>query len=115
MVAPLERIDCGFRNASDRMVIVRCCGPDQFFLERVVFPFELLSFRCPADSEVNIWTHGLGGPELLESLPARTLELSVETPAEEGPDQTITSKPQALGHPPRHAADTTPASWRQAG
>ncbi|MEY4430806.1 MAG: hypothetical protein RLZZ533_742, partial [Cyanobacteriota bacterium] len=26
------------------MVIVRCLGPQEFFLERVVFPFELLSF-----------------------------------------------------------------------
>ncbi len=63
-------LDCGYRNASDRMVILRCCGPHAFFLERVVFPFELLSFQCPKDSEVEIWTHGLGGPELLESCPA---------------------------------------------
>ncbi len=69
-------LDCGYRNASDRMVILRCCGPNAFFLERVVFPFELLSFQCPRDSMVEIWTHGLGGPELLESCPAD--ELSVE-------------------------------------
>lgn len=69
-------LDCGYRNASDRMVILRCCGPNAFFLERVVFPFELLSFQCPQDSEVEIWTHGLGGPELMESCPA--IELSCE-------------------------------------
>lgn len=69
-------LDCGYRNASDRMVILRCCGPHAFFLERVVFPFELLSFQCPKNSEVEIWTHGLGGPELLESCPAA--ELSCE-------------------------------------
>ena len=50
------------------MVIVRCCGPDCFYLERVVFPFELLSFQCPALSQVEIWTHGLGGADLVESL-----------------------------------------------
>ena len=50
------------------MVIVRCIGPDEFFLERVVFPFELLSFMAPPDSVVQIWTHGLGGAELRESL-----------------------------------------------
>ena len=66
-------LDCGYRNASDRMVILRCCGPNAFFLERVVFPFELLSFQCPRDTEVEIWTHGLGGPELIESLPAADL------------------------------------------
>lgn len=59
---------CSYRNTSDRMVILRCIGPEQFFLERVVFPFELLSFQCPASSVVKIWTHGLGGPELVETV-----------------------------------------------
>jgi hypothetical protein len=52
------------------MVILRCLGPDQFFLERVVFPFEQLSFVCPANSEVELWSHCLGGPELVERLSA---------------------------------------------
>jgi hypothetical protein len=60
------------------MVILRSCGPDEFYLERVVFPFELLSFEAPRGAEVEIWTHGLGGPELLETLPAG--ELLIETP-----------------------------------
>jgi hypothetical protein len=64
----LAQLTCGYRNSSDRMVIVRCIGPDEFFLERVVFPFELLSFMAPPDSVVQIWTHGLGGAELRESL-----------------------------------------------
>lgn len=73
---------CGYRNASDRMVIVRCIGPGEFFLERVVFPFELLSFECPPSSDVQIWTHGLGGAELLETLQADALliESAVTTP-----------------------------------
>ena len=50
------------------MVIVRCIGPEEFFLERVVFPFELLSFTCPPLCEVEIWTHGLGGTELVERM-----------------------------------------------
>jgi hypothetical protein len=57
------------------MVILRCLGPDGFFLERVVFPFEMLNFACPKDSEVKIWTHGLGGPELVEALLADDLIL----------------------------------------
>ena len=55
------------------MVIARCLGPECFFMERVVFPFELLSFQCPEDSELEIWTHGLGGAELLESIPVGEL------------------------------------------
>ncbi len=75
---PLALHSCGYRNSSDRMVILRCCGPEQFYLERVVFPFELLSFHAPASSEVEIWTHGMGGPELLETL--ASAELLIEAP-----------------------------------
>jgi hypothetical protein len=70
-----ESLDCGYRNASDRMVIVRCCGPASFYLERVVFPFEMLTFQCPAGSELEIWTHGLGGPELIETIRAEEVTL----------------------------------------
>lgn len=58
------------------MVIIRCCGPQEFYLERVVFPFELLSFSAPDGCEVEIWTHDLGGPSLLETIEA--LELTIE-------------------------------------
>ena len=57
------------------MVILRCLGAGNFFLERVVFPFELLSFDCPVDSEIEIWTHSLGGPEMVESFPSRELAI----------------------------------------
>lgn len=59
-------ISCSYSNSSDRIVILRCLGPGAFFLERVVFPFEQLSFQCPDGSDVEIWSHSLGGPELLE-------------------------------------------------
>lgn len=72
---------CSYRNGSDRMVILRCLGPEGFFLERVVFPFEMLNFACPKHSEVKIWTHGLGGPELVESLLADQLILDPSSPA----------------------------------
>ncbi|MFO0017942.1 MAG: DUF1830 domain-containing protein [Synechococcaceae cyanobacterium] len=77
-----DQMACGYRNSSDRMVIVRCIGPDEFFLERVVFPFELLSFECPQGTDVQIWTHGLGGAELLETIQADALliEANPSTP-----------------------------------
>lgn len=71
---PLEEpLCCSYSNGRDRMVIVRCLGPDAFFLERVLFPFEQLSFQCPAGSDVEIWSHTLGGPELVEQFPAETV------------------------------------------
>ena len=88
-------LDCGYRNATDRMVIVRCCGPEGFYLERVVFPFELLSFQCPPLSQVEIWTHGLGGADLVESLSVE--ELLVEphlSLASAGILETQTSGPE---------------------
>ena len=69
----VKLVSCGYLNSTDRMVIARCLGPEQFFLERVVFPFELLSFQCPEESELEIWTHGLGGAELVETIPTRDL------------------------------------------
>lgn len=75
----MGQLECGYRNSTDRMVILRCCGPQEFFLERVVFPFELLSFVCPPESELEIWTHGLGGPEMIESL--RSEDVLIEPPA----------------------------------
>ena len=69
----MAQLTCGYRNSSDRMVIVRCIGPDEFFLERVVFPFELLSFLAPPESIVQIWTHSLGGAELRESIEVEEL------------------------------------------
>lgn len=93
-------VSCGYRNSSDRMVIARCLGPDQFYLERVVFPFELLSFQCPPESELEIWTHGLGGPELVERI--STDELLI--------DDHNDTQPIALD---RHQAD--PREWQEAG
>lgn len=75
-------LSCGYRNSSDRMVILRSCGPGEFYLERVIFPFELLSFQAPKGAELEIWTHGLGGPELLETLPST--ELLIEPPDLDG-------------------------------
>lgn len=63
-----ETLACGYRNSTDRMVILRGCGPEHFYLERVIFPFEVLTFHCPPATELEVWTHGLGGPELLETL-----------------------------------------------
>ena len=98
-------LDCTYCNTTDRMVILRCCGSNEFFLERVVFPFELLAFACPSLSEVKIWSHGLYGPELLESFSAEQL-LAEQAPqaSQPAPDGMFPSNSSAL--------NTTP--WLQA-
>jgi hypothetical protein len=82
---------CGYRNGSNQMVIIRCAGADGFYLERVVFPFELLTFECPPQSELEIWTHGLGGAQLLERL--KSQELLIE--ASQGPNPLEIASSQA--------------------
>jgi hypothetical protein len=97
----LTLLSCGYRNTSDRMVILRCVGPEQFFLERVVFPFELLSFECPPQSVIKVWTHGLGGPDLVETIQAH--DLLLEPPS--SPAQL-----EALS-----GASSNDLTWAQAG
>ena len=96
---------CSYRNGSDRMVILRCLGPEGFFLERVVFPFEMLNFDCPKDSEVKIWTHGLGGPELVESLQSDDLILDSR------PTSLDSKQAPALGLAGDFMESTTSSPW----
>jgi hypothetical protein len=98
--------DCSYRNSSDRMVILRCCGSQQFFLERVVFPFEILAFSCPPLSEVKIWSHGLYGPELLESF------LSDQLLAESTTPESPAFEPGGMF--PSSSASLRTAPWLQA-
>ncbi|MBM5791804.1 MAG: DUF1830 domain-containing protein [Cyanobacteria bacterium M_surface_10_m1_298] len=56
------------RNTTTKMVILRCIGPDSFFREKVMLPLELFVWDCPAESRVDLWSYGLSGTELLDSL-----------------------------------------------
>ncbi|QEY31674.1 DUF1830 domain-containing protein [Synechococcus sp. RSCCF101] len=82
-------VGCSYRNTSDRILIIKCCGDQHFFLERVVFPFELLSFQAPKQALVEVWTHGLGGPELIARHGAEELS------SEEGVDAVSGAGSQA--------------------
>ncbi len=89
----IETHVAAYRNACDKMVIVRVFGDDGFFLERVVFPFELLSFRCPLNSEVQILSHPIDGPDLLEAFASSTLSLHEDPlPASSPLDTSINAK-----------------------
>ena len=50
------------------MVVLRCIGPSNFFLERVLFPTDILTFMAPNDSRVEIWGNELYGPKLEERI-----------------------------------------------
>ena len=42
-------------------------------LERVLFPTESLEFHFPAEGVAEVWSHGMGGAELLERRPMHEL------------------------------------------
>lgn len=65
-----------YQNARCQVVIIRCVGVNSFFLEKVIFPFEKWSFICPPETRVDVWTHGVSGAELIDSMPAEDLEVS---------------------------------------
>tara|TARA_B100001063_G_C16714074_1_gene529684 strand:- start:128 stop:349 length:222 start_codon:yes stop_codon:yes gene_type:complete len=61
-------IEFSYKNKGDRMIVLRCIGPSNFFLERVLFPLEVLTFMAPIDSRVEIWGNELYGPKLEERI-----------------------------------------------
>ncbi|MFN9646251.1 MAG: DUF1830 domain-containing protein [Cyanobacteriota bacterium] len=64
---------CSFRNVTNRMVILRARGEGAFFLERVVFPFEVMTFHCPLEGDVEVINRGAAGREEHESLAVEQL------------------------------------------
>jgi hypothetical protein len=104
--------DCSYRNSTDRMVILRCCGSQHFFLERVVFPFEILAFSCPPMSEVMIWSHGLYGPELLESFRSEHLLAESSLESAESSQESASIDMGGMFPTPSSTLRTTP--WLQA-
>jgi hypothetical protein len=64
---------CSYRNATNRMVIVRVRGAAGFFLERVVFPFEIMTFHSPGDGEVEVTTRTPSGQERTERIASHHL------------------------------------------
>ena len=61
-------VDFFYKNSNSRMVVLRCIGPHQFFLERVLLPFESIAFDAPDGSRVEIWGNELYGPILEERI-----------------------------------------------
>ena len=64
--AATSQILCSYRNPTNRMVVVRARGVESFFLERVVFPFEIMTFHCPLDGEVEVVMPTATGHEVCE-------------------------------------------------
>jgi len=57
-------VEFSYKNESCRMIVLRCIGSSNFFLERVLFPTDIITFMAPNDSRVEIWGNELYGPKL---------------------------------------------------
>ena len=61
-------VDFSYRNISSSMVVLKCIGPDKFFLERAIFPQEVFSSMAPEGSQLEIWGIESCGPSLEQRL-----------------------------------------------
>ena len=57
-------VDFSYRNITSSMVILKCIGPDRFFLERAIFPQEIFSYMAPEGSHLEIWGIESYGPRV---------------------------------------------------
>ena len=48
-------IECGYRNETNKMVIVKCIGELHFYLEKVVMPKEWFWFEAPKEARLEFW------------------------------------------------------------
>tara|TARA_Y100001968_G_C19121382_1_gene602138 strand:+ start:483 stop:710 length:228 start_codon:yes stop_codon:yes gene_type:complete len=61
-------VDFSYRNITSSMVVLKCIGPDRFFLERAIFPHEVFSSMAPEGSQLEIWGIETYGPRLEQRL-----------------------------------------------
>tara|TARA_B100000700_G_C14506651_1_gene606635 strand:- start:42 stop:269 length:228 start_codon:yes stop_codon:yes gene_type:complete len=61
-------VDFSYRNITSSMVVLKCIGPERFFLERAIFPQEVFSSMAPEGSQLEIWGIQSYGPRLEQRL-----------------------------------------------
>ena len=61
-------VDFSYKNVTSSMVILKCIGPDRFFLERAISPQEVFSSMAPERSQLEIWGIESYGPNLEQRL-----------------------------------------------
>ena len=57
-------VECIYQNDTSRMVIVKCIGNSQFYLEKVIMPSEVFLFNAPKEARLEIWRMSISGQML---------------------------------------------------
>lgn len=64
----INMVNFTYKNEHSRMLIVRCVGDKNFFVEKVVLPLEIIAFEAPIDSKVEIWGSDLTGVHIEDTI-----------------------------------------------
>ena len=57
-------VECIYQNDTSRMVIMKCIGSSQFYLEKVILPSEVFLFNAPKEARLEIWRMSISGQML---------------------------------------------------
>ena len=57
-------LECLYQNMTDRMVILKCVGANEFYREKVVLPTESFWFKAPSEARLEIWQMSINGEML---------------------------------------------------
>ena len=57
-------VECIYQNDTSRMVIMKCIGSSQFYLEKVIMPSEIFLFNAPQEARLEIWRMSISGQML---------------------------------------------------
>lgn len=57
-------VECIYQNDTSRMVIMKCIGSNQFYLEKVIMPSEIYLFNAPKEARLEIWRMSMSGQML---------------------------------------------------
>ena len=57
-------VECIYQNDTSRMLIMKCIGSNQFYLEKVIMPSEIFLFNAPKAARLEIWRMSMSGQML---------------------------------------------------
>ena len=57
-------VECIYQNDTNRMLIMKCIGSNQFYLEKVIMPSEIFLFNAPKEARLEIWRMSMSGQML---------------------------------------------------
>ena len=57
-------VECIYQNDNSRMLIMKCIGSSQFYLEKVIMPSEIFLFNAPKEARLEIWRMSMSGQML---------------------------------------------------